>query len=165
MTIYFYKAADEYGCFSNFSPHRIYLAEREWPTVEHYYQAHKFLGTPDEAIMERIHAAPTPEDAAQLGRDRQRTPRPDWDKLKVPLMYEAVTVKFLSHADIQEILLDTGDERLVENSPVDYFWGCGKEGTGKNHLGRILMKVRAEIRQKRDRGELPALGTLEREPS
>jgi hypothetical protein len=80
-------------------------------------------------------------------------------------MYEAVTVKFLSHADIQEILLDTGDERLVENSPVDYFWGCGKEGTGKNHLGRILMKVRAEIRQKRDRGELPALGTLEREPS
>jgi predicted NAD-dependent protein-ADP-ribosyltransferase YbiA (DUF1768 family) len=35
----------------------------------------------------------------------------------------------------------------VENSPIDYFWGCGAEKTGQNYLGKILMSVREEIRK------------------
>jgi predicted NAD-dependent protein-ADP-ribosyltransferase YbiA (DUF1768 family) len=35
---------------------------------------------------------------------------------------------------------------LIENSPTDYFWGCGANHTGENHLGKILMGVRTEIR-------------------
>jgi len=35
----------------------------------------------------------------------------------------------------------------VENSQADYYWGCGGEKTGQNHLGKILMSVRQEIRQ------------------
>ena len=54
--------------------------------------------------------------------------------------------KFITHPEIREILLMTGDEILIENSPTDYFWGCGADRTGENHLGRILMSVRAEIR-------------------
>ena len=123
MTIYFYKAQDDYGCFSNFSPHPIEIGGQTWPTVEHYYQAHKFLGTPDEPLMVRIRQAPSPEEAARLGRDRRRQPRPDWNQTKPQLMYEAVKLKFRTHLDIQQILLDTGDEELIENSPVDYFWG------------------------------------------
>ena len=34
---------------------------------------------------------------------------------------------------------------LVENAPNDYYWGCGKDGSGKNMLGQLLMKLRAEI--------------------
>lgn len=145
MTIYFYKAQDDYGCFSNFSPHPIEIGGQTWPTVEHYYQAHKFLGTPDEPLMVRIRQAPSPEEAARLGRDRRRQPRPDWNQTKPQLMYEAVKLKFRTHLDIQQILLDTGDEELIENSPVDYFWGCGADGSGQNHLGRILMTIRSEL--------------------
>jgi N-glycosidase YbiA len=147
MTIYFYKVWQPYGCFSNFSPHSIQIQGTYWPTVEHYYQAQKFVGSLDSAIIPIIHAAATPEEAAALGRCHTRQLRPDWDLVKTQVMRKAVLRKFLSHPDIQAILLSTGNETLVENSPNDYFWGCGAEKTGENHLGKILMSVRAEILQ------------------
>ncbi|MDZ8188824.1 MAG: NADAR domain-containing protein [Nostoc sp. ChiSLP02] len=147
MTIYFYKAWQPYGCFSNFSYHGIHIQGAYWPTVEHYYQAQKFVGTKDAVIIPFIHAAATPEEAAALGRCSTRQLRRDWDLVKTEVMREAVLKKFLTHTDIQEVLLRTGDEMLVENSPTDYFWGCGANKTGQNHLGKILISVREEIRK------------------
>lgn len=146
MTIYFYKTWEPYGCFSNFSLHGIIIEETYWPTIEHYYQAQKFVGSPDAGIIPLIYNAKTPEEAAALGRDCRRQLRSDWDCVKTEVMREAVFLKFFTHADIQEILLSTGDELIVENSPTDYFWGCGMRKTGENHLGKILMSVRTEIR-------------------
>jgi N-glycosidase YbiA len=145
MTIYFYKAWEPYGCFSNFSPHGIIIHDTYWTTVEHYYQAQKFAGTPDAVIIPVIHAVDTPEEAAALGRCSTRQLRPDWEVVKTQVMREAVLKKFLTHADIREILLNTGDHLLIEDSPRDYFWGCGADKTGENHLGKILMGVREEI--------------------
>jgi ribA/ribD-fused uncharacterized protein len=146
MVIYFYKANDSYGCFSNFSLHPVWMDALEWPTVEHYYQAQKFVGTGDAAVIPLIHTAPTPEQAAALGRDRCRRTRFDWEQVKAQVMQRAVLTKFLTHLDIQAVLLSTGHEELVENSPTDYYWGCGHTRTGQNQLGRILMQVRDDIR-------------------
>jgi N-glycosidase YbiA len=66
--------------------------------------------------------------------------------VKTQVMRVGVLQKFITHSDIREVLLITGDEMLIENSPTDYFWGCGANHTGENHLGKILMGVRAEIR-------------------
>jgi N-glycosidase YbiA len=148
MTIYFYKVNEPYGCFSNFSPHAIEIEGQYWPTVEHYYQAQKFLGTQDQSLMPVIQAAKTPQEAASLGRDCNRVLRPDWDAVKQPIMRAAVLTKFLSHSEIQAILLQTDNILLVENSATDYYWGCGQDRTGQNHLGQILMSVRQEIRQR-----------------
>lgn len=155
MTIYFYKVWQPYGCFSNFSPHPIEIQGTYWPTVEHYYQAQKFVGSEEEIIIiPSIHAAATPEEAAALGRCGTRKLRSDWEMVKTDVMRAAVLKKFITHTEIQEVLLVTGDEILVENSPTDYFWGCGADKTGQNHLGKILMSVRKEIRQlpKKGRG-------------
>lgn len=146
MTIYFYKVSQPYGCFSNFSPHGIEIEGTYWPTVEHYYQAQKFVGSPDAPIIHLIHAAATPEQAAALGRCHSYRLRLDWELVKTQVMQVAVFKKFMTHLEIREILLITGDEMLIENSPTDYFWGCGTNRTGENHLGRILMSVRSEIR-------------------
>lgn len=150
MPIYFYKVQDPYGCFSNFSPHSIHLEGKDWKTVEHYYQAQKFGGTADEWLVSQIGNAPTPEEAARLGRDRCRISRTDWSTLKTKVMRDAVLTKFLTYLDLQEILLGTGNETIVEDSPTDYFWGCGLNKTGQNYLGRILMSVRDEIQSLRD---------------
>jgi N-glycosidase YbiA len=147
MTIYFYKVWQPYGCFSNFSPHPIQIQGTYWSTVEHYYQAQKFVGSIDAVIIPLIHNAGTPEEAAALGRCSSRQIRADWNLVKTQVMREAVLKKFLTHAEIRDILLDTGDETLVENSPNDYFWGCGVNQTGENHLGKVLMSVREEIRK------------------
>ncbi len=146
MTIYFYKVENPYGYLSNFSPHSIYLDGADWSTVEHYYQAQKFVGSPNEFVIPLIAAAPTPEAAAALGRDRTLILRSDWEQVKRTIMRSAVLQKFMSHRDIQQQLLATGDETLVEDSPRDYYWGCGADRTGHNYLGKILMNVRQEIR-------------------
>ena len=145
LIIYFYKVDAPYGCFSNFSPHSIELDGENWATVEHYYQAHKFEGTKFDYLMPRIQAAPTPEYASKIGRNPKYQPRADWDLSKCQLMYRAVWQKFSSHVDIQQVLLDTLSREIVEDSPVDYFWGCGIDRSGQNQLGQILMQVRSQL--------------------
>lgn len=144
MTIYFYLEREKpYGCFSNFSSHGFILDELYWPTSEHYFQAQKFVGTP---YLEKVRQAKTPKDAAKIGRDRSLPLRSDWEQVKDNVMRSCVLQKFKTHTDIREILLSTGNEVLVENSPIDYYWGCGKDGSGKNKLGQILVEVREIFR-------------------
>ncbi|PSB52216.1 Swarming motility protein ybiA [filamentous cyanobacterium Phorm 6] len=145
MPIYFYSTRGEYGSFSNFSAHGFELDGEYWPTTEHYFQAQKFPGTPQ---VDRIRQAKTPKDAAKMGRSRQLPLRQDWEQVKDDMMRKAVLRKFETHADIREILLATADEEIVENAPGDYYWGCGKDGGGKNMLGHILMEVREILRSR-----------------
>jgi hypothetical protein len=148
MTIYFYKVSDPYGCFSNFSLHPIQLEGANWQTVEHYYQAQKFVGTENQGLITVIRQAKTPMEVATIGRDRTLKLRPDWEQVKLQVMWQGVLTKFLTHCDIQAILLDTGEALIVEDSPTDYYWGCGQDKTGQNQLGKILMNVRLELRQR-----------------
>ncbi|BAC10016.1 NADAR family protein [Thermosynechococcus vestitus] len=150
MTIYFYRVKDAYGSFSNFSPHGFTLEGYYWPTAEHYYQAHKFFGTPYEAFGHAIRIAPTPEAAAQLGRSGRYPVHPQWDQLKQAVMWRALVAKFTTHAELRELLLATVDEELVEDSPVDSYWGCGGDRQGSNYLGRLLMHLRHCLRQGAD---------------
>ncbi len=99
--------------------------------------------------MLQIQAAPTPELAAKIGRNPKHQPHPDWDLCKCQIMYHAVWQKFSTHLDIQQILLDTLDAEIIEDSPIDYFWGCGIDRTGTNHLGRILMQIRGDFQGRR----------------
>jgi ribA/ribD-fused uncharacterized protein len=143
MTIYFYgKKEEPYGCFSNFSDHGFYLDGYYWYTVEHYFQGQKFL---DPVQQERIAKNSNPMDAKKMGRAPGL--REGWDELRDDVMRRGVLKKFQTHAEIREILLNTGEEELVESSPYDYYWGCGAEGTGKNRLGQILMETRTILRE------------------
>jgi ribA/ribD-fused uncharacterized protein len=141
--IHFYSASAEYGCFSNFSRHPIALKGVTWPTSEHYFQAQKFAGTPDE---EEVRRAKSPLIAARMGRSRKRPLREDWEQVKDSIMHEAVLAKFTRHADLRPILLRTGDATIVEHTENDRYWGDGGDGSGKNMLGVILMRVRDELR-------------------
>jgi hypothetical protein len=143
--IRFYGQKGDHPCFSNFSPHPIEIDEVEWPTVEHYYQAQKFAGTPQERL---ILMAVSPKEAKKLGNSRTWPLRPDWESVKDDVMRKAVRRKFEAHEDARRDLLSTGDAEIIEASPWDYYWGEGKSGKGKNMLGRILMEVREELRKK-----------------
>jgi N-glycosidase YbiA len=151
MTIYFYKVDQPYGYFSNFSLHPIYLdsptGKTWWPTVEHYYQAQKFLGSDFAYLMTKIQAAPTPEAAAALGRLSAHLPHSSWPERKLTVMYTAVNQKFRSYTELQSLLVATDKTEIIEDSPVDAFWGCGLDRSGHNHLGKIIMQVRQEIWQ------------------
>jgi N-glycosidase YbiA len=141
--IRFYRATGRYGPFSNFSKHPIEVDGLEWPTSEHYFQAQKWPGTPH---AEEVRRAETPARAAEIGRQRSRPLRPDWEDVKDDVMRLAVRAKFTQHEDLRELLLSTGDEELVEHTTNDAYWADGGDGSGQNMLGVILMEVRAELR-------------------
>jgi ribA/ribD-fused uncharacterized protein len=142
--ITFYALGDDYGCFSNFSPHAITLKGKTWQTSEHYFQAQKFAGTPAE---EEVRLAKSPMIAAQIGRSRKRPLRRDWWSVRDLIMHEAVLAKFTQHADLREVLLGTGDAKIVEHTEKDRYWGDGGDGSGANRLGETLMRVREELRR------------------
>lgn len=146
MAVYFYSAREgQYGCFSNFSAHGFMLDGSYWATSEHYFQAQKFPGTD---YAEKIRAAKSPTIAARLGRSRKEPIRGDWEQVKDEVMRRAVLQKFETHGEIRALLLATGEDEIVENAPNDYYWGCGADGSGKNMLGKILMEVRATLRER-----------------
>lgn len=64
-------------------------------------------------------------------------------------MYEICLAKFTQHEFLKEALLATGDSELIEgNTWRDYFWGVCN-GKGQNKLGKILMRIRAELRNQK----------------
>jgi ribA/ribD-fused uncharacterized protein len=141
--INFYSTTDEYGCFSNFSKHPVFLKGKRWPTSEHYFQAQKFAGEPDE---EEVRLAKTAMIAARMGRDRKRPLRRDWESVKESVMLEALRAKFTQHEELKAVLLGTGDALLVEHTANYNYWGDGGDGSGKNRLGHLLMQVREELK-------------------
>jgi N-glycosidase YbiA len=141
MAIKFYKTKDPYGFMGNYSRYRFYVYDRWWSCVEAPYQAMK---TFDRAEQDAIQQAKTSNEARLLGQ--KVSFRSDWDQVKDSVMKECLMAKFLQHKDIRDQLMATGQEELIEDSPVDYYWGCGKDGSGKNMLGKLLMEVREELR-------------------
>jgi len=69
----------------------------------------------------------------------------DWEEVKDGIMLDALRLKFTQHSELKELLLSTGDEEIIEDSPIDSYWGCGSDGEGKNMLGKLLMKLRSEL--------------------
>jgi ribA/ribD-fused uncharacterized protein len=123
------------------------LDAKYWKTSEHYFQAQKFI--PHEEHVEAVRLAKTPKQAAEIGRDRKRPLRKDWENIKEDVMREALLAKFRTHEDIRETLLNTGDAQIIENAPGDYYWGIGKNGSGKNRLGVLLMQIRELLRDEK----------------
>lgn len=143
IVIYFYRVSEPFGCFSNFSAHGFEKDGKYWATSEHYFQAMKFVGTEHE---EELRLAPTPKEVAKMGRDRSRPLRKDWEEVKDTIMYEALKAKFAAHPELRAILLGTDDAQLVEHTEKDSYWADGGDGTGKNMLGLLLMRLRDELR-------------------
>jgi ribA/ribD-fused uncharacterized protein len=137
-------SAAPYGCLSNFSRDRIELDGRSWPTVEHYYQAQKFVGQP---IAEAIRRARSPMAAKMLAHHAAVPVRSDWEQVRDDVMRVAVRQKLVTHAAVLATLLATGDAVLIEDSATDGYWGRGPDGGGLNRLGQILMEMRSALRR------------------
>lgn len=85
-----------------------------------------------------------PSKAKSKGRKVQL--REDWEDVKDDIMYKVVSEKFKQNNDLRLKLISTGDEELIEgNDWNDTYWGVS-HGKGRNMLGKILMKVRDELK-------------------
>ena len=149
MAIYFYKEFGELGYLASYSPHGFMKDGVYWKTIEHYYQAQKFY---DKEVQQLIIEAETPKQASAIGRNRIYKLREDWEQVKNEIMYEAVLEKFLQHPNLAEKLMETGNEEIIEDTKKENYWGCGPNRDGLNVYGKILCKVREELKIQRQKG-------------
>ncbi len=144
--------AGEYRFLSNFWRAEVTFDGVKYPTVEHAYQAVK---SRDADARDLIASSPTPGGAKRAGQEL--TVRDDWETIKVPVMAGLVAEKCATHPELATLLLNTDGMPIVEgNSWHDTFWGCCSceehDGAGENHLGTILMSVRAALIHQRRQG-------------
>lgn len=134
---------DNYRWLSNFAPCKILHNGYEFDSVEHAYQAAKCARHEDIIKFVDIEAGY----AKRLGR--KIIIRPDWEAVKIPIMRELLTQKFLLNYHYGDMLLYTGNRDIQEgNRWNDKFWGiCLKTNKGKNNLGKLIMELRTELQK------------------
>lgn len=119
----------------------------EYPTIEHYFQANKARSRFEH---DHIRNQPGPWEAKRAGRRCDL--REDWEDIKYEVMLCGLRVKF-NDPEFAEILLNTGNRLIAEDSPTDAVWGIrARDGslTGANLLGKALMQIRDELREEVD---------------
>jgi len=143
----------------------------KWQSSEHYYQAAKWSNHPEYQAL--IIEADSPLKVFKMSKQRKLVsyhvnlvinkktnktkvnaaieqyknirPRSDWQEVKIDVMREALYAKFTQNPKLKQLLLSTLDSEIIEASPYDYFWGEGKEKTGRNMLGTLLMELRGKL--------------------
>ncbi|GAQ80666.1 hypothetical protein KFL_000590190 [Klebsormidium nitens] len=84
--------------------------------------------------------------AAKEGRKRSNPLREDWERIKDDVMLTALRAKSMQHEELKEVLLSTGERNLVEHTTNDSYWADGGNGSGRNVLGQLLVRLRSELR-------------------
>jgi len=132
----------EHRFLSNFYPSEIVWEGAPYPTAEHLYQAMK---ADTKAGREWVRSAPTA--AAAKSRGRQVRISSGWRGRRIDAMRSVLRAKFAQNPELARRLDATGEAELLEgNTWGDNFWGCDLEGRGRNHLGKLLMELRASLR-------------------
>lgn len=133
--------------FSGFSAHAIDYKGVRYPTLEHAYHCLRY---DDAQIVEEIRATKSPEEAwrvSQTYKGKRLAKYAENDK-KLELMEALMRAKLAQHADVRRALVESADrsivKKIVSGPPGDGFWDIG-EGEGDNHVGKIWMKLRAEL--------------------
>lgn len=125
----------------------------EWITTEHYFHAQKFKKP--EAAYKQMKKLTTGMGALPGEVKKFTLPNwfnndwKQWDAQSGLVMLKAIRAKFSQHPELNKILLGTYPKMIVEDtaqaSYVENIWGAGKNYTGCNQLGQVLMHVRQEL--------------------
>lgn len=136
----------EFYCFSNFSSFAVEWKGRLWQTSEHAYQAAHFFETAPD-LAEKIYNIRSAHEAYKLAKANADKAPDEWEYIKVGIIEDIVRHKLEQHSYVIHKLMQTGERKIVEDSPKDDCWGWGKDGKGRNELGKIWMKLRDEKRK------------------
>jgi len=143
--ILFYE--QEFYVFSNFSSFKLEWKGEDWMTSEHAYHSEKF---DDPELLKQLRDARSAHDAMVLAHANKSKRRKDWDEIKLDIMKEILRAKVDQHPYVKKKLLESGDKELIENSWRDDYWGWGLNKDGANHLGKLWMEVRNDVRASAD---------------
>ena len=138
--------SNQYEFMSNFYNAPVTYDGLAYRNNEAAFQAHKLANKEER----KKYCEYSPSKAKLEGRNCKL--RGNWESIKYQVMYDIVKAKFSQNENLKQMLLDTDNKELIEgNWWHDNCWGdCScercKDIKGQNNLGKILMKVREELR-------------------
>ncbi len=138
--------SDPLNPLSSYSKHEFELDGYLWPSVEHYYQAMKFES---DELRRAIRDVDHPAKAEKLAAKNKKAIRKEWEKERETYMTRGIYIKCRTHPEVADALLALGEQKIVESSQYDYYWGCGRDGRGHNTFGKVLMAVRDRLQKER----------------
>jgi len=156
--IYFWKVLENNGFLSNWWICEIDYDGRKFISSEQLFMYLKAKLFNDDEVAEKIMQTSRQNEIKALGREVKNFDETIWNKHKYELMFIANKAKFRFDYQITDMLLETGDAKLVEASPVDRIWGIGLDAKtaknipeanwpGQNLLGQVLMDLRDLLRK------------------
>ena len=129
----------EHDWLSNFYNCPVHFEGLNFSNTEAAFQAAKTLNMEEREKFVGL----SPLIAKRKGRRVEL--RSDWEAVKIEVMREVLRCKFSQNPDLKAKLIATGDAELIEgNNWNDTFWGVCRD-KGRNHLGKLLMELRAEL--------------------
>lgn len=138
----FWQERERYGCFSNFYPCEFTWEGRRFNCSEQAFMWAKAYWFSDEETANQILLETDPKKIKKLGRKVKNFDDSKWAKIRYHFMLTINRAKYTQNKELRDILLSTGRATIVEDSPFDYIWGTGKDGSGQNLLGKVLMELR-----------------------
>ena len=147
----FWKVNEENGYLSNWRMAPFIYENMKFQNTEQAFMYLKAKLFGDEESMKHILATADPKICKSIGREVYPFEQKLWDKEKYKIMLDVNIEKYRQNSALRAYLLATGDDLLVEASPVDKVWGAGvsadkikteEDITGENLLGKVLMEVR-----------------------
>lgn len=140
---------------SQHHPCKFIVGETTYYSAEQFMMAQKALLFNDAEIFHKIMNTKDPIRQKRLGRQVANFNDEVWNQYKLRIVYDGNKAKFTQNPELKEYILETDDTHLIEASPRDRYWGIGfsaekaverKKDWGENMFGKILMKLRDDIR-------------------
>jgi hypothetical protein len=134
--------------FESFAPHQEFRCFVKNGVFLGGTQYHKITSDPQSRYFEALPFPDLVTRGSQYERGRTVMLRPHWDTIRIGIMRDLLHKKFAPGSSLARELLATADRELIEgNTRNDRFWGvCLRTRVGENHLGRLLMEIRSELR-------------------
>ncbi len=138
-----------YIYFSPYTAHAIEIDGVVYPTVEHAYQCQRYT---DQKIRSEIINAHSPVKAWEVSTKYKHLQIPEFksEEYKLLVMKKLMKLKAVQHEEVIKALINSGDVKIVKHivtyPPGDGFWDDGIDGEGLNHIGKIWMEIREELK-------------------
>ena len=159
-TIVFDGSTSPHHVLSNFYnvKNNFVYEHRSYSSAEQAFQHKKARVAGDLNKQREIMFNADPVVQKNLGHEVRGLDHASWDKDKYSILKEILISKFTQHEQLKQFLMDTKDKTLAEANGRDSYFAIGlplthpdvldqtKWADNSNHLGRILMEIRQELK-------------------
>lgn len=153
---------DEYvffygGIYSQWYACSFNIFNLHYNCAEQFMMAQKAIMFKDIETFSKIMATSNPAEQKALGRTVKNFDKDQWESRCKDIVIAGNLGKFGQNKDLLNQMIETGDRKFVEGSPVDKVWGIGlglnnplifdkKNWQGTNWLGECLDYVKMTLK-------------------